>query len=133
MEKDINKSILNIDTVDLDDEKSSLVIIDQTKLPNSIEIEYLHTKEEVYRAIKRLEVRGAPAIGVSAAIAAYLDAKKIYKENKEIQWDSFYTTFKADCDYLNSSRPTAVNLSWALKRMRNVAVNAHSKLDISKL
>ena len=120
-----NVSILDIDTVALDDENSSLVIIDQTKLPNTIEIEHLTTLEEAFRAIKRLEVRGAPAIGVSAAIAAYLDAKAIYKENNEIAWEEFIAKFEKDCDYLNSSRPTAVNLSWALKRMLKCAFNAH--------
>lgn len=122
------------DTVALDDETSELVIIDQTLLPGQVVLERLHTREEAYRAIKRLEVRGAPAIGVSAAIACYLDAKaaaagKVDKLAPTTSWESFSARLDETCAYLDSSRPTAVNLSWALRRMRALAYARHDAGD----
>ncbi|MEQ8838913.1 MAG: S-methyl-5-thioribose-1-phosphate isomerase, partial [Lacipirellulaceae bacterium] len=87
-----------------------LRMIDQTKLPiELVEIDCT-TVEEVWQAIKRLSVRGAPAIGVAAAYGVCLAAKS------ESQ-----TEIEKACDYLATSRPTAVNLFWALDRMRAVA------------
>ena len=71
------KNILNYDTVALDSEKGELVIINQTKLPYDIEILRLNTQKQIWDAIYRLEVRGAPAIGIAGAIGAYLAAKDI--------------------------------------------------------
>ena len=109
----MEKNILSYETVALDDENSALVIIDQTKLPGKTEILNLHTGEEIWNAIYLLQVRGAPAIGVAAAMGIYLLAKKMPTDS----FSSFYEEFKKQKDYLNSSRPTAVNLSWALNRM----------------
>ena len=109
----MEKNILSYETVALDDENSALVIIDQTKLPGKTEILNLHTGEEIWNAIYLLQVRGAPAIGVAAAMGIYLLAKKMPTDS----FASFYEEFKKQKDYLNSSRPTAVNLSWALNRM----------------
>ena len=109
----MEKSILSYETVALDDENSALVIIDQTKLPGKTEILNLHTGEEIWNAIYLLQVRGAPAIGVAAAMGIYLLAKKMPTDS----FEAFYEEFKKQKDYLNSSRPTAVNLSWALNRM----------------
>ena len=109
----MEKNILSYETVALDDENSALVIIDQTKLPGKTEILNLHTGEEIWNAIYLLQVRGAPAIGVAAAMGIYLLAKKMPTDS----FVSFYEEFKKQKDYLNSSRPTAVNLSWALNRM----------------
>ena len=63
------KSILDYETVDLDDGDNSVVIIDQTRLPGRTEIIRLHTAKEIWDAIYLLKVRGAPAIGVAAAFA----------------------------------------------------------------
>lgn len=122
------KTILDYDTVALDDYQHALVIIDQTKLPSKIEILSLTKQKDIWDAIYLLKVRGAPAIGVAAAIGAYLAAREI----KVSSYDDFYNQFKAACDYLNSSRPTAVNLSWALHRMENVVI-ANKKLPISNI
>ena len=97
----------------LDDENSVLVILDQTLLPNEVKYISLHTNEEICHAIKTLQVRGAPAIGVAAGYGAYLGAKAA----PETDFDAFYAHFKAICADLAASRPTAVNLFWALKRM----------------
>jgi len=93
-----------------------LAIIDQTKLPYAMEMLYLTDQKDIWEAIYHLKVRGAPAIGVSAGIAIYLAARDIKAEN----FDDFYTQFTAAKEYLNSSRPTAVNLSWALNRQDSV-------------
>lgn len=115
------KNIMDYDTVCLDEEKDAVVIIDQTKLPGSIEIISLRTAEEIWNAIYLLKVRGAPAIGVAAAYGIYVLAKQIDTEDYEI----FCREFKKQKDYLDSSRPTAVNLSWALNRMQRV-VETHA-------
>ena len=123
------KSILDYDTVALDDYSHSLVIIDQTKLPSRIELLSLDKQEEIWEAIYQLKVRGAPAIGVAAAIGIYLAARDIIKEltadrsADSADFEAFYSRFKAAADYLNSSRPTAVNLSWALARMDRLALS----------
>ncbi len=109
-------SSLNCETVALDDEAKEIIIIDQTKLPNDRRMLRLSLREEFYEAIYLLQVRGAPAIGVFAAFAIYLCACKADSSD----FDSFYADFSKDRDYLNSSRPTAVNLSWALGRMDDV-------------
>ena len=112
---------MDYDTVRLDDENNAVVIIDQTKLPGKIEIISLHTAQEIWNAIYLLQVRGAPAIGVAAAYGIYVLAKRMDTED----YDTFYREFVRQKEYLDSSRPTAVNLSWALNRMQRV-VEAHS-------
>ena len=90
-----------------------LYLLDQTALPNRIEYINPKTKEDYYYAIKSLQVRGAPAIGIFAAYAmALLDDDKY--ELKE---------------YLDSSRPTAVNLSWATSRMLKAYESGKSLID----
>ena len=102
---------LKIDTVRLSDEGDALVIIDQTLLPNEVKYLSLTRTEDIWEAIRALRVRGAPAIGVAAAFGAYLAA--FYAPDAELE-----ARFLAACDYLATSRPTAVNLFWALDRMR---------------
>ncbi len=112
------KSILEYDTVALDDAGSALVIIDQTLLPGEIKLLHLTKQNEIWEAIRVLRVRGAPAIGVAAAIGVYLAAKEIGAEDH----DTFAKEFHAAAEYLNSARPTAVNLAWALQRMERVVL-----------
>ena len=118
MEK--QKNILDYDTVALDEAQDAVIIIDQTLLPGRIELIALHTAQEMWEAIYLLKVRGAPAIGVAAALGIYLLANRIDTED----FEEFYQKFIEYKEYLDSSRPTAVNLSWALKRMDAVAVKA---------
>lgn len=112
-----NKTILDYETVELDTEKNELVIIDQTKLPGNIEIISLKTAQEIWDAIYLLKVRGAPAIGVAAAMGLYILATQIDTDDNVI----FFEKLGKQRDFLNSARPTAVNLSWALKRMDRLA------------
>lgn len=108
------------DTVILDEASPALVIIDQTLLPTKLELISLYHPEEIWDAIKKLKVRGAPAIGAAAGIALYLCAHRIVREGITNQTE-FLQKLCLDKDYLASSRPTAVNLFWALERMYTAA------------
>ena len=112
------KSILDYETVALVDEDDAIEIIDQTLLPGTIETIRLHTGKEIWDAIYLLQVRGAPAIGVTAGFGLYL----LMKHSEATSYEEFMEELKEKSDYLNSSRPTAVNLSWALKRMESHVV-----------
>lgn len=118
------KTILDYETVRLDDADSAVIIIDQTKLPGHIELIHLKTAQEIWDAIYYLKVRGAPAIGVAAAYGIYIIAKGIEAED----YEAFYEAFAKQRDYLDSSRPTAVNLSWALKRMDSICLKHANEL-----
>lgn len=95
------------------EEDESLILLDQTKLPNEIEYIAYQTVAGVYAAIRDMIVRGAPAIGVTAAYGMYFSAKNA----PETSWREFHEKLVEDGAYLNASRPTAVNLSWAVNRM----------------
>ena len=114
----MSKSILEYNTVELDKEDNSIIIIDQTLLPGRTELIRLRTAEEIWDAIYLLKVRGAPAIGVAAAYGLYILSVKAASETEDA--GSFLEKMEENAKYLNSSRPTAVNLSWALKRMMKV-------------
>lgn len=122
-----NENILSYETVDIDLNANELIIIDQTKLPGKTEIIRLKTGEEIWNAIYLLQVRGAPAIGVAAAFGIYILAKQISEEVEENDYKLFYQKFIEQKDYLNSSRPTAVNLSWALNRMDRLCKSMSDK------
>lgn len=93
-----------------------LIILDQTRLPeHKVELE-LRTVQEIFDAIYRLRVRGAPLIGITAAMGvAALARQDAMAEPKILRYD-----VGRWCDYFATARPTAVNLSWALGRMRDV-------------
>ena len=113
-------NIMDYDTVALNEEKKTVVIIDQTLLPGQTKLIELKTAQEIWDAIYLLKVRGAPAIGVAAAMGIYVLSLEIDTED----FGDFYEEFCKYKDYLDSARPTAVNLSWALKRMENAALKA---------
>jgi len=89
------------------------VLIDQTKLPLSFEELTCRDVVTVWEAIKLLRVRGAPAIGIAAAYGVLIGLQTVGDADEAI----FFQRLDEVCNYLNGSRPTAVNLSWALKRM----------------
>ncbi|SDB05779.1 S-methyl-5-thioribose-1-phosphate isomerase [Eubacterium oxidoreducens] len=122
------KTILDYETVHLDDENNAMIIIDQTQLPGKTELLTLTTAKQIWDAIYLLQVRGAPAIGVAAGYGIYLLAKQIVTED----YDAFYKEFKKQKEYLDSSRPTAVNLSWALNRMEAV-VTANQDKSVAQI
>ena len=119
------KSILDYETVALIDEDDAIEIIDQTLLPGTTKMIRLHTGQEIWDAIYLLQVRGAPAIGVSAGFGLYL----LMKHSKAASYEEFCAELKEKSDFLNSSRPTAVNLSWALKRMEKHVKDYYEGLD----
>lgn len=106
-------NILDYETVALLDDKDAIQIIDQTLLPGTTKLIELRTAKEIWDAIYLLQVRGAPAIGVTAGFGIYL----LMKHSKAKDYDAFMAELAEHKAYLDSSRPTAVNLSWALNRM----------------
>lgn len=114
------KTIMDFDTVTYDEQQDAVIIIDQTKLPGKTELIALKTAQEIWDAIYLLKVRGAPAIGVTAALGIYMLSNRIETED----FATFHAKFVEIKEYLDSARPTAVNLSWALKRMENTALRA---------
>lgn len=101
------------ETVALDETRDTVVILDQTVLPHATRYLMLTSLPEVWEAIQKLQVRGAPAIGIAAAMGLYMHMKRLPEcDNK-----AFCTAFKEAGAYLISARPTAVNLKWAVDRM----------------
>lgn len=92
-----------------------LRILDQTFLPTRTVYSDLRDVGRIWDAIKKLKVRGAPAIGIAAAYGFYLGLKDIQDTN----FTSFWIEVERIAEYLNNARPTAVNLSWALNRVKN--------------
>lgn len=117
------KNIMDLETVTYDREQDAVIIIDQTLLPGRTELIALKTAQEIWDAIYLLKVRGAPAIGVTAALGIAMLANHIETDD----FATFHAEFVKIKEYLDSSRPTAVNLSWALKRMENTALLAHNE------
>ena len=115
--------ITHIESVRLSDDGKSVVIIDQTQLPNRTEYLTLSTAQDIWEAIYHLKVRGAPAIGICAGYGIYCLALQIRAED----YDGFLRGFRKYKEYLDSSRPTAVNLSWALNRMERVVTENRGK------
>src|SRR5947208_6221442 len=91
-------------------------LLDQTRLPTETCYVDITDEKQMWDAIRRLVVRGAPAIGVAAAFGVYLGVR-----HYEGDAPGFLRRVDEVCDYLATSRPTAVNLFWALDRIRGVA------------
>lgn len=109
-----NMKVFDIVPVKFEDDK--MLILDQTKLPGEEVYIEMKTKEDVWDAIFKLKVRGAPAIGVAAAYGLYISTRD-FKGTKVKEFREYVRETSA---YLNSARPTAVNLSWALKRCEDM-------------
>jgi len=95
----------------------SVSLIDQTRLPNEYAVVEIHRSEDMAWAIKTMIVRGAPAIGVAAAYGIYLGAREIETSNRH----EFLSRLEQVAQLLRSTRPTAVNLFWAISRMMKTA------------
>lgn len=94
-----------------------VLLIDQTRLPSEYTLVEISRCDDMVRAIKTMIVRGAPAIGVAAAYGMYLGAREIKTENR----DAFLTHLEDVANQLRQTRPTAVNLFWAITRMLKTA------------
>ncbi|MBN2984957.1 MULTISPECIES: S-methyl-5-thioribose-1-phosphate isomerase [Cohnella] len=93
--------------------EGALELLDQRLLPEETVYLKLKTPEDVWEAIRELKVRGAPAIGISAAYGIVLGAAPVSGSAKDVAAE-----VRRHADYLATSRPTAVNLFWALDRMK---------------
>lgn len=98
-------------------------LIEQTLLPGELRYIDVLDQSTMWDAIKRLAIRGAPAIGIAGAFGVVLGMKS----SKATTPEEFDRDVTATCDYLESSRPTAVNLFWAIKRMRKTAAAARTR------
>lgn len=99
--------------------EDSLQLIDQTQLPEKLAYLRLTTIEEVFQAIRNLQVRGAPAIGITAAYGLFLGMRNFRGASRK----DFLTHLQQHVEYLSSARPTAVNLSWALQNLKSQLEN----------
>ncbi len=108
--------------------EGTVVLIDQTKLPDEEVLIECKDYLAVARAIKELKIRGAPAIGVAAAMGVALGAKAIDTDNRE----EFIDELSLICNVLLETRPTAINLFWAIERMLAL-VKAQKHLDVKGL
>jgi methylthioribose-1-phosphate isomerase len=104
-------------------------IVDQIALPSKLVFKDIATIEEMFDAIKTLSVRGAPAIGVAAAFGLYLGIRGVPDDTGE---EAFDAELEKRADYLISSRPTAINLAWAVKRMVQTARSSGASISIKK-
>ncbi len=94
-----------------------VLLIDQTRLPDEYGLVEISRCEDMARAIKTMIVRGAPAIGVAAAYGMYLGSREI----ETAKTDEFLRQLEVVAEQLRQTRPTAVNLSWAVSRMLKTA------------
>jgi methylthioribose-1-phosphate isomerase len=101
------------------------ILLDQTRLPGDIVEQRQESIEQVWESIKQLRVRGAPAIGIAGAYGLLVGMKPC----RERPLSEFLARLDENAAYLNSSRPTAVNLSWALRRMRDEAMRQRETVD----
>lgn len=109
-------------------DQDKVVLLDQRRLPEEARYLICDDYRQVVEAIQTLAIRGAPALGVAAAMAAALGALKF--QTREIQ--EFQRHFQAVCQVIAEARPTAVNLSWSLRRMQAL-VAAHLHLEVADL
>ena len=102
--------------------------IDQTLLPHKVKFVNCSDIKKLWTAIKRLEIRGAPAIGIAGALGVALAAVKSKANNSR----TLLNEIRGAVKYLASSRPTAVNLFWALSRMESLA-KSNASLSVNNL
>jgi methylthioribose-1-phosphate isomerase len=101
-------------------QKDRVIMLDQRLLPHKEVYRVCRNYQEVAQAIRRMVIRGAPAIGVAAAMGVALGASKAQEKNFDRELERIFLT-------LSKTRPTAINLFWALERMRNVCGRNRSR------
>lgn len=102
-------------------------MVDQTKVPYEFKYVDIKSGQEMFDAIKTMIVRGAPAIGIAGAHGVVLYAMELKKEN--LSRDTFIKKLLDKADYMATSRPTAVNLMWAVEKQKEVIKNSTSDID----
>ena len=109
--------------------KDHVKIVDQRKLPLELKYVYCRNEKDIFDAIKKMKIRGAPAIGIAGAFGLFLGIKNFKSDNKK----KFINRIKQVVKYLSKSRPTAINLFWALKRVEEKALaNCRSSVPVLK-
>ena len=101
-------------------------MVDQTKFPYEFKYVEIKTGDEMYDAIKTMIVRGAPAIGIAGAHGVVLYALELEKQN--LSFSDFKNELLKKADYIVTSRPTAVNLYWAVEKQKNIIKNCASDI-----
>lgn len=119
---------MDFKTVVLQEEPLAVVILDQALLPHETKYTALTSIEAVWQAIKDLQVRGAPAIGIAAAMGFFVHMSG----KSHLPHEAFFDEADRARGYLCSARPTAVNLEWAVKRMTDTALR-HKALPVSAI
>jgi methylthioribose-1-phosphate isomerase len=104
-------------------ENDHVRIVDQTKLPVEKKFLTIKSKDEMWEAIKTLKIRGAPAIGIAAAFGIYLGIRDFQNSDAVL----FQQKLNEICSFMGSSRPTAVNLFWAIERIQKLV---STRLDL---
>ncbi|RQD71868.1 MAG: S-methyl-5-thioribose-1-phosphate isomerase [Tindallia sp. MSAO_Bac2] len=127
MLKPLNENQEAFHTIRLLEDRDALEIIDQTLLPGETRYIVLENIEDIWEAIYQLRVRGAPAIGIAAAYGVYLASRWSHAST----YFQLYDVFMKNKEYLASSRPTAVNLFWALNRMED-CLKRHQETTVEK-
>lgn len=105
-------------------------MVDQTKVPYELVYTYINSSNQMYDAIKTMIVRGAPAIGIAGAHGVALAAIEAEKETPDLE--KFKQEVIKKAEYINSSRPTAVNLAWAIKKQLEIVKNGTKIESIKK-
>src|SRR5512133_1969419 len=113
-------------TIEWRDDK--VIMIDQTRLPGEVVYNEYEDFQGVAEAIRGMIIRGAPAIGVAAAMGVALGARDIIADT----FESFFRQLENVCDILARTRPTAVNLFWAIDRMKRVA-ETNRNMDLNSI
>ena len=106
----------------------ALVIVDQTRLPTEKVLVRLTSADDVFRAIRSMQVRGAPAIGIAAAFGVYLGVRDVATADRQV----FLAAVDVVANRLVSARPTAVNLAWAVERQRRT-LSRHPQASVPEL
>ena len=112
-----------------DDPRGFVRLVDQTLLPEKLEYRDCRTVEEVWEAIKVLRVRGAPAIGVAAAFGVVVGMQQRREDSRE----AFVDRLREVTEYLCTSRPTAVNLFWAVERVKKSVAGRLDEMTVPAL
>jgi methylthioribose-1-phosphate isomerase len=120
---------MSIPTIEF--KKETIKIIDQTKLPTEFKFVYCRDINSLWKAIKNMQIRGAPALGIAAAFGVYLGMRGFKGNN----FKKFIKKLDNIIKYLSSSRPTAANLFWSLDRIRRLVLKNKNKTvkEIKKL
>ncbi len=116
-------------TIAWDPENEGIVYIDQTLLPGRCDLMRCTTVEDLARAIRRLEIRGAPALGIAGAMGVALAAVR----STETDPGQFQNEIRRAADLLRSTRPTAVNLAWGVDRVQRKVAMAASVAEAKEL